>query len=841
MGHARHLVLLALALAAVRAGAAPRDATGEATQLIARGRYAEARQKLEPLARAASASLEARWQLGRVYRLQGEQALERTVWNGFYDDYEAGKIDRKKARDLAYVARAAHMLGGWKDANDTFRDAVDADPKGKDGARANIAWARLFLEKYDAGHAEVCLDEALKILPEDPEARTLLAAVKLEQSYDTDGALRELDRAEKAQPGHAEAVALRARIALEGEEPERARKLARALLDKNPEDLSARTVLAAAALLEDDRAGYEAERARVLKTNPHASRFFHDVGEVLVREHRYADAVAIEEEALSADDKDAVARAAYGANLLRLGREDEGLAALRAAWKKDRYNVRTYNLLQLFEDVIPKQYTIVPVPPFRLRVPVAEKELLLLTVAPLLQRAEKALTSAYGFAPQGTITIELYTDPKHYAVRTIGLPGLDAIGVTFGPVITAMSPSVGKFNWGMVLWHELSHVYAIQSSRSRVPRWFTEGLSEYETTVADPLWTRRTSADLASALQQKALLPLAQLDLAFLHARNLSQMVLAYHEAAAAVRYFVERAGRKGAIAALRAYGEGKRTPEVLRAVTGEDIATFDAGFRRWLGEKLRGYEGQLLIRPSDYSDVDALERRLKAQPGDGRARGLLAMARLMKGDAEAARLLLDEARGAAAPEIVYASTRVSLLTDHVDDAATSMKLLRSLGARGADVEVLAARVAKARGAIDEAWAALQAAAAADPDRGEVHSLMAELARGKQPPVACIGRPCELEALAHATELDVMDGAEHKRFFSRLQADKQVARAVAAARRTLDITPFDAGLRLELAAVLKDAGKSKEAREELARARACGKLSPEGEATIKKLAAELGR
>jgi len=42
--------------------------------------------------------------------------------------------------------------------------------------------------------------------------------------------------------------------------------------------------------------------------------------------------------------------------------------------------------------------------------------------------------------------------------------------VCFGQVITAMSPSNGDINWGMVLWHELGHVFAIQLSNSRVPR-----------------------------------------------------------------------------------------------------------------------------------------------------------------------------------------------------------------------------------------------------------------------------------------------------------------------------------------------------------------------------------
>ena len=51
-------------------------------------------------------------------------------------------------------------------------------------------------------------------------------------------------------------------------------------------------------------------------------------------------------------------------------------------------------------------------------------------------------------------------------------------GVCFGKVVTALSPRGGPFNWEQIVWHELAHVFAVQRSRSRVPRWFTEGLSE---------------------------------------------------------------------------------------------------------------------------------------------------------------------------------------------------------------------------------------------------------------------------------------------------------------------------------------------------------------------------
>jgi hypothetical protein len=56
-----------------------------------------------------------------------------------------------------------------------------------------------------------------------------------------------------------------------------------------------------------------------------------------------------------------------------------------------------------------------------------------------------------------------------------------------------------KFNLGMTLWHELAHVFHIQLSRSRVPRWFTEGLAEYETEHERPEWSREHDPALFAA------------------------------------------------------------------------------------------------------------------------------------------------------------------------------------------------------------------------------------------------------------------------------------------------------------------------------------------------------
>ena len=45
-----------------------------------------------------------------------------------------------------------------------------------------------------------------------------------------------------------------------------------------------------------------------------------------------------------------------------------------------------------------------------------------------------------------------------------------------------MSPQRESFNWGNVALARAGARLHIQLSKSHVPRWFTEGLTEYETT-----------------------------------------------------------------------------------------------------------------------------------------------------------------------------------------------------------------------------------------------------------------------------------------------------------------------------------------------------------------------
>ena len=58
-----------------------------------------------------------------------------------------------------------------------------------------------------------------------------------------------------------------------------------------------------------------------------------------------------------------------------------------------------------------------------------------------LQRIISTYDKKYQMKLTGPVQVEVYPDHEDFAVRTMGMPGLGALGVTFGQVVAMDSPS----------------------------------------------------------------------------------------------------------------------------------------------------------------------------------------------------------------------------------------------------------------------------------------------------------------------------------------------------------------------------------------------------------------
>ena len=125
---------------------------------------------------------------------------------------------------------------------------------------------------------------------------------------------------------------------------------------------------------------------------------------------------------------------------------------------------------------------------------------------PLADEAYKTFSARYGFTPSGPILVESFRCTTTSPCARSGLPGLvGALGACFGRVVTMDSPRArppGDFSWQATLWHELAHVFTLQLSNYRVPRWLTEGISVYEEHRRQPAWGRELTLEFARQLSE---------------------------------------------------------------------------------------------------------------------------------------------------------------------------------------------------------------------------------------------------------------------------------------------------------------------------------------------------
>lgn len=688
------------------------------------GQLAAAQTTLKQVEAKDPKHYRARLLLGLTQLEQGKAAEAKQVFDGFYDDYAADRIDKKSAEQLTYVAMACRYTDNFRDAGDTLADAIQIDPR---HVEAHVEWAEISLEKYEAGYAEQHYNGALKINPNHADALVGLARVKLEQSNDVDEALKLLQRAEKVNPAQMDSVVVRAQILIDAEQYQQAEAILTQALQRNPNHLDALSMMAASFFMRDDLGSFKRMRSQVLKLNPRYTQFFRTVVQLAVRHHRYAEAIDLGKQAIAIDPDDWYSLADLGTNYLRLGDDAKGLAYLKQAWKGDRFNVRNYNLLNLFDDVVAKEYTFVSSKHFRLRVHREDQELVKRTVVPLLERAFAIYAKKYKYTPPRPITVELFRDSTHYAVRAVGTPGLSALAVCFGQVITAMSPFAGRFNWGQVLWHELNHVFTIQLSRSRVPRWLTEGLADLEPTLERAEWRRENDFDIYRALRKGTIKGLEGMGTAFSRARSIDEMVVAYYQGSLVTAFMIKQWGLDKVVAALRAYGKGRRTRQILPQVTGLTLEQLDRRFQAEQRKRLAHYKGSWYVDPEDYRDRKARKRDADARPRDAAAQAALAMALLAAGrapqaDQQAAKALALDAKDRVA---LYVRAEAALERKERKLAEQLFGKLIAAGGDGFQARMALGQLAVARKDLGAAATHLAAAKRFDPERVSPYALLA--------------------------------------------------------------------------------------------------------------------
>jgi tetratricopeptide (TPR) repeat protein len=498
---------------------------------------------------------------------------------------QRGLIDRS-GDNLVPLGNALLLLGVEPRLvlENCFQRAEQLDPPLRE---AFIASGQLALDKHDFKLAADAFRAGLKKFPEDPDMEAGLA--KSFASNDGDEMKKALEAALAINPRHIPSYLILADHLIDAEQYDAAEKELGEALAVNPAEPEALAYRAVLAHLRNDTNAEQQFRADALKhwkTNPEVDYL---IGKKLAEKYLFAEAAAAERRALDFEPDYLPARRQLAEDLLRLGQDAEGWKLAQEAHAEDQYDVTSYNLVTLHDQMA--KYKTLTNQDFILRMSREEADLYGDRALDLLTRAKATLCRKYGVELTRPTVVEIFAEQKDFAVRTFGMPGNPGyLGVCFGSVITANSPASqapNPANWEDVLWHEFCHVVTLNDTKNRMPRWFSEGISVYEERQADPTWGERMSLAYRDFILNGELTPLGELSGAFLTPKNSEHLQFAYYESSLVIEFIVQKYGFAALKQILTDLGAGQEINKSIAAHT-TPLPDLEKQFAAFAGARAR-------------------------------------------------------------------------------------------------------------------------------------------------------------------------------------------------------------------------------------------------------------
>lgn len=612
------------------------------------------------------------------------------------------------AADPRALAAALSVLDGVRSAD---RDGIDA----------RLRAADLLIERFNAPDASALYTEVLRMNPRSARATAGMARIAAFEGKE--GAIGLIRAALSTNPSLVTARLHLARLHVEAEAFDSASANAALALAVDSTAIGAWGTLGSVAWLRGDTVAFRDAEAGARRHTAWPADFHADVAEAAVRHRRYNDAQRFALQAVAADSHSARALGVLGLNSLRLGDMALGREYLERAFAIDPYNIWHKNTLTLLDDVA--TFSVVDTGRFRFVAPADEIDLTVAYLSPLLERAFDSLAVRYNYRPTPPIRFEVYRNRGDFSVRTVGLTGLGALGVSFGPVLAMDSPrgrDPGTFNFGSTAWHELAHTFTLGASDNRVPRWVSEGLSVLEERRARPGWGAGVTLPFLAAFKSGRLLPVSRITEGLVRPSHPLEIGFSYYQASLVMEMVEAERGVTGLRAMLQGFREGQTWPNVSQRVLRMSPDSLDGHFNAWLSRRyaaslpaVGSWDGTG-VAGGAYLDAVALGRQ-----------------RLAAGDTVAARRELERAaallphygggEGAAWP-----LAQAGLQQGDTTAALESLADITTASETALAPNLLEARLREARGDIAGARRALDRAVWIDPANGDTHRQLAALA-----------------------------------------------------------------------------------------------------------------
>ncbi len=501
-------------------------------------------------------------------------------------------------------------------------------------------------------------------------------------------------------PAHPGAIEILALLKYGDGDRKAAEELVRRGLAAHPKDRALLALDAVRCWLAGDRDAFEAATKRVLAVDPLYGRGFDLCARVLEDQRRFAEAAAMARRAVETDPDDPEGWFSLARNLLDLGQEKEAKDAIARAEKADPWNnVFRANFASILEELA--GYSQGVTEHFQVLVHPSEDAVLRPLYAKALEDSFRALRTRYAFDPEVPVLAEVFRHADDFSARTLGVPGFGAVGACFGKVVTLDSPSAlppGAFNWRSTVHHELAHVFHLQMTKGRVPRWFTEGLAVHEENVYDAGWIRNMDRQLVDAMANGTVRGLLAIDGAF---RN--DVLWAYYQAGIMLDWLERDFGWEKVREMLLLYGQDLGNEAVVQRALGLSPKEFDEAFLADCRRKTATWS----VRPRwSKAKLAEFRKRSEKDPKDLEAHLLLGEACLQGGNAVDAGAALARAQAIAPEDATLVELRGRLALATLKSPDRGMELLKEALGKGRDhfdLRMVLAGEAETKGRNEEA------------------------------------------------------------------------------------------------------------------------------------------
>ncbi len=579
---------------------------------VARGRYKQAEKILEQAFKdSKQKSTAARVELIDLWTITGRSDEAELARAWFFKNYKKtsriryGRVVDKSGKtqdvtdpvELVILARAMAPV----DPQGAINALTVAQQKGKGsgGVEPYMRSFFLFLEKYAWGFAPGELRGAVKINKKHPEVLLGTAYYQWTRRKNAEAAEKALKTALEINPNMIPARVMMTHLHLFDDEYEKARKQLDAALAVNPQDLEALSTLAAFYYDTGDQKKFEETCAKILKINAKYAGLYNTIAGACERKRQFPQAHKFYKKAIELDPVGW--RGYYGAGmaLVRRGEDVEGKKLLEKAFKLNKYNLFCRNMLVVLDKLVPPEgytgkFDSLKTEHFVIFAPKKDSAFLLPYYARCLEETYARLHKKYAFTPENPTVVEVFSNHSSFSARTTGLPQIGADGACFGKLITLDSArvwqagTVPKFNWATVAEHELMHVFSLQLTNYRIPRWLTEGLSVYEEQVP------RIELDrlFAGAARNNRLIKVAELNRQMTRPTARMNPLLAYYQARRIVEFIYAKHGFEGMKKLLDECKAGHKIETCIKNALGCTMEEFEkqvlAHQKKFAAEKVR-------------------------------------------------------------------------------------------------------------------------------------------------------------------------------------------------------------------------------------------------------------